>query len=67
MTITTLTGSRSFLNAAPPTERCGRWRLPAPSLKMRFASEEERQKHLQQFHAEEGSRELLARLVQEAN
>jgi uncharacterized protein YndB with AHSA1/START domain len=33
------------------------------TLKMRFSSEEEKQKHVQQFHADDGSRELLERLV----
>jgi uncharacterized protein YndB with AHSA1/START domain len=36
------------------------------TLTMRFTSEEEKQKHVQQFHAEDGSRELLERLVAQA-
>ena len=36
------------------------------TLKMRFVSEEEKQKHVQQFHAIEGSRELLDRLADQA-
>jgi uncharacterized protein YndB with AHSA1/START domain len=36
------------------------------SLKMRFTSEEEKQKHIQQFHADDGSRELLERLADAA-
>lgn len=36
------------------------------TLKMRFTSEEEKQKHIQQFHAEEGSRQLLERLEAQA-
>jgi uncharacterized protein YndB with AHSA1/START domain len=36
------------------------------TLKMRFASEEERQKHVQQFHADAGSRELLERMESQA-
>jgi len=33
---------------------------------MRFASEAEKKKHVKQFHAEEGSKELLARLADQA-
>jgi uncharacterized protein YndB with AHSA1/START domain len=36
------------------------------TLKMRFVSEKEKQKHVQQFHAEDGSRELLERLIGQA-
>jgi uncharacterized protein YndB with AHSA1/START domain len=36
------------------------------TLTMRFASEQEKRKHVQQFHAEAGSRELLERLVSQA-
>jgi uncharacterized protein YndB with AHSA1/START domain len=36
------------------------------TLMMRFASEDEKQKHVQQFHAEAGSRELLERLADQA-
>ncbi len=36
------------------------------TLKMRFASEVEKEKHVHQFHADEGSRELLARLAAQA-
>jgi len=36
------------------------------TLKMRFTSEEEKQKHVQQFHADQGSRELLERLESQA-
>ncbi len=36
------------------------------TLKMRFASEVEKEKHVKQFHAEEGSKELLARLADQA-
>jgi len=36
------------------------------TLKMRFASEVEKEKHVKQFHAENGSKELLARLADQA-
>ncbi len=36
------------------------------TLKMRFASQEEKNKHLNQFHADEGSRQLLERLGNQA-
>lgn len=36
------------------------------TLKMRFTSQEEKDKHLNQFHADEGSRQLLERLEEQA-
>ncbi len=37
------------------------------TLKMRFANQAEKDKHVIQFHAEDGSRELLERLSEQAN
>jgi uncharacterized protein YndB with AHSA1/START domain len=36
------------------------------TLKMRFTSQEEKDKHINQFHADEGSRQLLERLSEQA-
>lgn len=36
------------------------------TLKMRFTSQEEKDKHVNQFHADEGSRQLLERLGKQA-
>ena len=36
------------------------------TLKIRFVSETEKDKHIKQFHADEGSRQLLERLVEQA-
>lgn len=36
------------------------------TLKMRFMSEEEKRKHVEEFHAADGSRDLLNRLTEQA-
>jgi len=36
------------------------------TLKMRFTSQEEKDKHINQFHADEGSRQILERLARQA-
>ena len=36
------------------------------TLKARFSSEEERERHVEQFHAIEGARQLLERLEEQA-
>ncbi|HET6747067.1 MAG TPA: SRPBCC domain-containing protein [Candidatus Saccharimonadales bacterium] len=52
-----------FQSVVDIQENAGKTKL---SLKMRFVSQEEKDKHVNQFHADEGSRQLLERLGEQA-
>jgi uncharacterized protein YndB with AHSA1/START domain len=56
-------GLEPFQSVVDIKEDAGKTTL---TLKMRFVSQEEKDKHILQFHADDGSRELLERLSEQA-
>ena len=56
-------GLEPFQSVIDIKEASGKTRV---YLKMRFTSQEEKDKHIYQFHADEGSRQLLERLCEQA-
>jgi uncharacterized protein YndB with AHSA1/START domain len=56
-------GLEPFQSVVDIKEDDGKTRL---TLKMRFVSQEEKDKHIFQFHADDGSRQILERLSEQA-